>query len=121
MLIDWAFVGVGPIGEDAGNLVPDAVFDFHVDPAHIGALFDTISSAYASGPARRRLAGRARELPVRDHRGIAAKYVWIAPAIALARRHGRELLNRRPIDETLRAWLPASTSCSTALTTCSGH
>src|SRR5690242_1135844 len=48
-VIDWAFVGIGPIGEDAGNLVPDAVFDFHVDPAEIGVLFDTVSTAYEAG------------------------------------------------------------------------
>ena len=31
--VDWSFVGIGAIGEDAGNLVADAVLDFHVDPA----------------------------------------------------------------------------------------
>ena len=27
VVIDWGFAGSGAIGEDAGNLVPDAVFD----------------------------------------------------------------------------------------------
>src|SRR5262249_15368462 len=107
VVIDWAFVGVGPIGEDAGNLVPDAVFDFHVNPAHIDALSETVTTAYESGLREAGWRGDHDQLRFAIAATMAAKYVWIAPAIALARHDGRELLNRRPIDETLRAWLPA--------------
>jgi hypothetical protein len=105
--IDWAFAGVGAIGEDAGNLVPDAVFDFHVDPAEIDRLYEIVVTAYETGLRDAGWRGTTSQLRLALAAAIAAKYVWIAPAIALARRDRRALLNRRPIEETLGAWLPA--------------
>jgi hypothetical protein len=104
--IDWAFVGIGAIGEDAGNLVPDAVFDFHIDPAEINDLYEVVTAAYETGLRDSGWRGTTTELRLALAAAIAAKYVWIAPAIALARRDQRTLLNRRPIEETMRAWLP---------------
>jgi hypothetical protein len=104
--IDWAFVGIGAIGEDAGNLVPDAVFDFHLDPTQIDALYDAVATSYEAGLRDAGWRGTTGAVRLALAATIAAKYVWIAPAIALARRDKRELLNRRPIEETLRAWKP---------------
>jgi hypothetical protein len=104
--IDWAFVGIGAIGEDAGNVVPDAVFDFHVDPAQIDRLYEIVATAYEAGLRDAGWHGTTAQVRLALAATIAAKYVWIAPSIALARRERRELLNRRPIDETLRAWVP---------------
>jgi hypothetical protein len=98
--VDWSFVGIGAIGEDAGNLVADAVLDFHVDPP------GSMSSTSGSCAVRRGL---------RDAGATCRRRRWrIAAAIAAATRiagdparsvEGRELLNRRPIEETLR-WAP---------------
>jgi hypothetical protein len=38
---------------------------------------------------------------------IAAKYAWILPAMSRGAAEHRELLNRRPIEETFRHWAPA--------------
>jgi hypothetical protein len=104
-VIDWASVGIGAIGEDPGNLVPDAVFDFHVPPPRIDALFDTVAGGYEAGL---RYAGFEPDFDVRAAMSLAmaAKYVWIGPSIARSLRDGREHVNGRPIAETLDAWLP---------------
>jgi hypothetical protein len=104
--IDWAFVGRAAIGEDAGNLVADAVLDFHVRPEHLGALHDAVADGYHAGL---RTAGAAvapglvREAMAA---GLAAKYAWIAPAMLRAAAEGRDRLNRRPIAEAVAAWAP---------------
>lgn len=37
VLIDWAFCGVGGLGEDLGTLVVDAITDFHREPDQVRA------------------------------------------------------------------------------------
>jgi hypothetical protein len=104
--VDWAFVGVGAIGEDAGNLVPDAVLDFHVDPARIDDLYAIVADGYAAG--LRDVGWRGPDSRVRLGMAstIAAKYAWIGPAILRAVSENGEHLNRRPIDESLSWWVP---------------
>lgn len=48
-LIDWAFAGDGALGEDIGNLVPDAVFDLLHPPTLLGALDEATFAAYVDG------------------------------------------------------------------------
>ena len=106
-VIDWSFVGIGAIGEDAGNLVPDAVLDFHFDPARLDDLHATVANGYTAGLHD---AG-AHDIDAAARLGmaatIAAKYAWIAPAILGAIAEDRPDLNRRPIAESLRWWGPA--------------
>jgi hypothetical protein len=105
--IDWAFVGRAAIGEDAGNLVADAVFDFHVAPEHLDALHDAVAEGYHAGL---RAAGADVDpglVRAAMAAGLVAKYAWIAPALLRAAAEGRDLLNRRPIAETVAAWAPA--------------
>lgn len=104
--IDWAFVGVGAIGEDAGNLVPDAVLDFHVDPARIDDLYETVTNGYAAGLRDAGWQGPDAAARLGMAATIAAKYAWIGPAILRAVVENREELNRRPIDESLKWWAP---------------
>ena len=48
-VIDWSFAGAGAIGEDVGNLVPDAVFDHFITAAHLPRLEQVIFEGYLRG------------------------------------------------------------------------
>jgi hypothetical protein len=78
VLLDWSFVGVGAIGEDAGNLVPDCVFDGFLPVDALPALADGVWSAYLAGL---REAGWAGDEGVARLGFVAAgavKYCWLA-------------------------------------------
>jgi hypothetical protein len=49
VLIDWAFAGLGAVGEDAGNLVPDSVFDHFVPAAELADLEQAVYQGYLAG------------------------------------------------------------------------
>ncbi len=77
-LIDWAFAGLGSIGEDIGNLVPDACFDHFVAAEHLPHLEQVVFDGYLSGL---RSAGW-NEDPRLVQLGMwssAVKYDWLAP------------------------------------------
>ncbi|MET9022190.1 phosphotransferase [Actinopolymorpha sp. NPDC004070] len=115
VVIDWAFAGVGALGEDLGNLVVDAVTDFHLPPSRLPELFETLVGGYADGLAAAGWPGSESEPgaeagdPVDVRRmiaaGAAAKYGWLAPAIPAVVALGRTTLNGRPIEEAARAWV----------------
>lgn len=104
--VDWAFVGVGAIGEDVGNLVPDAVLDFHVDAVLIDDLYEAVWSGYAAGLREAGWGGADSQVRLAMAATIAAKYAWIGPAILRAVADNESQLNRRPIDESLTWWAP---------------
>jgi hypothetical protein len=105
--IDWSFVGLGAIGEDAGNLVPDSVLDFHVEPDRITDLYELVSSEYDAGLRDAGWDGPDLVVRLAMAATIAAKYAWILPALLRAALEDRELVNGRPAPETLRWWTPA--------------
>jgi len=89
VLLDWAFVGEGAIGEDIANLVIDSVTDGLVDGRLLPAIADTAIEGYLSG--LRSGGWRGSPDAVRDAIAAcgAAKYCWFAPAIvARAARDG---------------------------------
>ncbi|MFG1828059.1 hypothetical protein ACGFIJ_36815 [Microbispora bryophytorum] len=49
VLLDWAFVGDGALGEDIGNLIPDSVFDLLVPHQLLGDLDRQATRAYLEG------------------------------------------------------------------------
>jgi len=106
VLIDWSFLGTGALGEDAGNLIADAVLDFHVAPGAIDVLWASVSGGYLDGLRAAGWDGPAEGLDLALRASIAAKYAWIAPAMLRAAVEGRHTLNRRPIHETFAAWSP---------------
>ena len=49
VLLDWAFTGLGAIAEDAGNVVPDSVFDHFVPAAELPDLEQAVYEGYLAG------------------------------------------------------------------------
>jgi Phosphotransferase enzyme family len=82
VLIDWGFAGDGAIGEDAGNLVPDAVLDHFVTAGQLPRLEQVVYDGYLHGL---RIAGWDDD-PRLVRLGMwssAVKYDWLA-ALTLA-------------------------------------
>ena len=78
VLIDWAFAGLGAVGEDAGNLVPDAVLDHFVAAADLPALEQAVYEGYLAGLQ----AAGWRDDPRLVRLGMwssSVKYDWMAP------------------------------------------
>ncbi len=76
VFIDWAFAGDGALGEDVGNLVPDAVFDELLPHERIDELDERLTSAYLRGLHASGWAGDERVVRL----GICAaavKYDWL--------------------------------------------
>ena len=91
VLLDWAFVGDGAVGEDIGNLVPDAAFDFFIEPERLPTLRAAVLSAYLEGL---RSAGWDGDADVVDMAmaASAVKYDWLTVL----------LLERASVDEHRR-------------------
>ena len=107
VLIDWAFVGVGALGEDIGNLIFDAVWDFHVAAPDFELLEESLTGGYLRGL---RDAGRGQDadsVRLAILASASVKYLWILPALLAAVRSERREINRRPPAETIAAWAPA--------------
>lgn len=77
--VDWAFVGLGAVGEDAGNLVPDAVFDGFLPPERIDELHDLVWAEYLGGLRDAGWTGEERDARLGFCLGAALKYVWVRP------------------------------------------
>jgi hypothetical protein len=83
--LDWAFVGDGALGEDIGNLVPDAVFDLLLHHDLLDELDARLTSAYLEGLREAGWTGDARVVRL----GICAsavKYDWLT---AFCLQHAR--------------------------------
>ena len=104
--IDWSFVGHGAIGEDAGNLVPDSLLDFHVAADRIDDLYETVATGYAGGLRDAGWDGGDSLVRLGMAATIAAKYAWILPAILRAAVEHRDQVNGRPFDEAMQWWAP---------------
>jgi hypothetical protein len=89
-LLDWAFVGDGAIGEDIGNLIPDAAFDHFVPAESLAELEASVHSAYLEGLADAGWTGDGR-LAELGLCASAVKYDWLTPAMLAAASAQRQL------------------------------
>jgi hypothetical protein len=83
VLIDWGFAGMGSVGEDIGNLVPDSIFDLRHPPSMLPDLDRTLFEGYLAGLRDAGWAGDERLVRLAMC-ASACKYDWIAGA-ALSR------------------------------------
>jgi hypothetical protein len=77
-LIDWAFAGLGAVGEDIGNVIPDSVFDHFVAADLLPVLERVVFDGYLRGL---RAAGW-KDDPDLVRLGMwssAVKYDWLMP------------------------------------------
>jgi phosphotransferase family enzyme len=121
VLIDWAFVGEGAIGEDPANLIIDSMTDGLMDIAQLPHLVDAVTSGYLEGLADGGWGGGADEARTAIATCAVAKYSWLgaqAVATAVRGRIGRagysqddsaaETLERiTPLAQLLAQWADA--------------
>lgn len=78
--IDWAYVGIGAPGEDAGNLSPDSMLDMFVDPrTHAEQLHDRILDGYLRGLGD--AAVDEHEVRFAMDATSVLKYCWVGPRL----------------------------------------
>jgi Phosphotransferase enzyme family len=78
VLLDWSFVGVGALGEDPGNLIPDSVFDLFLPGDRIGELDRAVTDSYLAGLAEAGWDGDPRLVRLAMCASMV-KYHWLAP------------------------------------------
>jgi hypothetical protein len=89
VLVDWAFAGDGALGEDIGNLIPDAVFDRFVRAERMSALADLALERYLEGLSDAGWNGDERLVRLAFH-ASAVKYDWLVP-LSLERADQQQL------------------------------
>ena len=82
IVVDWAYCGIGALGEDPGNFVPDALLDGFVAAKEADELEATVWDGYCAGLADAGWAGD--ELDVRFAFSATGwlKYQWLRPYLA---------------------------------------
>jgi hypothetical protein len=85
VVVDWSFAGDGAIGEDVGNLVPDAVFDHFITADQMPRLEQVVFDGYLHGLQAVGWDDDPRLIQL-GMWSSAVKYDWLA-ALTLAQVH----------------------------------
>jgi hypothetical protein len=90
VVIDWAYCGLGAVGEDAGNLVPDTLLDVFVAPERSDELERVVWDGYVEG--LRASGWSFDEADVRAVYALTAglKFAWIPAYIAMGHKREHE-------------------------------
>jgi hypothetical protein len=103
VLLDWGFAGAGAVGEDVGNLIPDAVADGLLDPALLPEIDAAVTDGYLAG--LRAGGWRGEDAGIRRAIAVtgAAKYCWLAPRMLqrLEDGSGAGFYDRRGAEQVL--------------------
>jgi len=82
ILVDWAYCGLGALGEDPGNFVPDALLDGFAAAEETAELERTVWDAYRTGLADAGWAGDERAVRFAFCATPWLKYQWVPSALA---------------------------------------
>ena len=88
VLLDWAFVGEGAVGEDLANLIVDSFTDGLMDMALLPELAEVAVDGYLAGLRDGGWAGSGDAVRAAVHACGAAKYSWFGPAMAARAARG---------------------------------
>lgn len=78
VLLDWAFVGLGAVGEDAANLVPDCFWDGFLPLSALPVVADRVWTGYLAGLREGGWTGDEGLARLGFTAAGAAKYSWLA-------------------------------------------
>lgn len=79
-VIDWAFVGSGPMGADIANMVASAGFDAFVPAEDLASFSEQVFDAYMSGLRQAGWVGDERAVRL-GYWASASKYAWVVAAM----------------------------------------
>jgi Phosphotransferase enzyme family len=82
ILVDWAYCGIGALGEDPGNFVPDALLDGFVAAEEADDLEREVWEGYRAGLADAGWAGDERAVRFAFAATPWLKFEWVRPALA---------------------------------------
>jgi Phosphotransferase enzyme family len=81
ILVDWAYCGIGALGEDPGNFVPDTLLDGFVPAEQADALERAVWEGYRAGLADAGWGGDERAVRFAFCATPWLKYQWVPPAL----------------------------------------
>ncbi len=83
VVVDWAYCGLGALGEDAGNLVADTLLDGVILAGDGPALREAVWDGYRRGLAESGCAADETEIRYVFLAGTALKFAWV-PAVSVS-------------------------------------
>lgn len=90
VVLDWSFFGLGALGEDIGNLIPDAVFDMFLPAQSLPLLETILFDAYVAGLRESGWDGDIRLVRL-GMWSSAVKYDWLGPATVIGAQAAEHL------------------------------